>query len=422
MCPVRTLNLPTKYYYDALGRNSSTVTSDLETASQSYSADGTGEYVAATDQAGNARSLAYDGLGRLRQVVEDPPGKSYSTAYSYDPLDNLSSVTQGAQRRSFVYDGTGRLYQALNPESGVTTYLYDNAGNLAQKTDARNVSSTYSYDALNRPASISYSGGTVSTPPVTFIYDAPNIPFSTGNLSSVSSSVSTTNYTAYDQLGRVTGSNQVTAGLTYNFGYSYNRAGSLTGEGFPQGTQYVTQYDGANRITATGGPYPTFTVNHILYAPHGAVQSYTLANGVHRTFAYNARLQPEEITDVDTVHGYGCGGQTTQFLSPPVTKWNLDLQLFWGTGGTQKFGNNGNLYSQMIQTCTGANLATASNFVQNYTYDGVNRMAKVNDSGGGGANSSARTFSYDQFGNMWSKNTTWEHRPPRRISTTRTTD
>ena len=97
------------------------------------------------------------------------------------------------------------------------------------------------------------------------------------------------------------------------------------------------------------------------------------------------------------------GGQTTQFLSPPVTKWNLDLQLFWGTGATQKFGNNGNLYRQMIQTCTGANLATPSNFLQTYTYDGVNRLAKVNDSGG--ANSSARTFSYDQFGNMWSKNT-----------------
>ena len=398
------LNRATTYSYDALGRNKSIVTPDLDAASQSYSADGNGEYVVATDQAGNVRSSAYDGLGRLRQIVEDPSGKNYSTTYSYDPLDNLSSVTQGAQRRSFGYDGTGRLYLALNPESGATTYLYDNAGNLYQKTDARNISSTYSYDALNRPTSIAYSGGTVSTPTVTYTYDAPNIPFSTGNLSSVSSSVSTTNYTAYDPLARVRASNQVINNVTYNFGYSYNLAGSVSQETYPTLATYFTQFDGANRVISTGSFSP-FTVNNVTYAPHGAIQSYTFGNGVKRTFAYNARLQPEEITDVDIVHGYGCGGQPTQYLSPPVTKWNLDLQLFWGTGGTQTFGNNGNLYSQMIQTCTGANLATASNFVQNYTYDGVNRMAKVNDSGGGGANSSARTFSYDQFGNMWSKNT-----------------
>ena len=345
--------------------------------------------------------MAYDGLGRLRQVIEDPSGKSYSTTYSYDPLDNLSSVTQGAQRRSFGYDGTGRLYLALNPESGTTTYSYDNAGNLSKKTDARNISSTYSYDALNRPTSIAYAGGTVSTPTVTYTYDAPNIPFSTGNLSSVSSSVSTTNYSAYDPLGRVTGSNRVTGSLTYNFGYTYNRAGSLTQESYPDGAQYLTQYDGANRITATGGPYPLSTVSHIAYAPHGAIQSYTLGNGVQRIFAYNARLQPEEITDVDTVHGYRCGGQATQYLSPPVTKWNLDLQLFWGSRATQNIANNGNLYRQTIQTCTGANLATPSNFLQTYTYDAVNRIAKVADSGA----NSARTFNYDQFGNMWSANT-----------------
>ena len=51
-----------------------------------------------------ARRTAADALGRLTQVVEDPSGLGYSTAYDYDVLNNLKTVTQGVQTRTFTYD------------------------------------------------------------------------------------------------------------------------------------------------------------------------------------------------------------------------------------------------------------------------------------------------------------------------------
>lgn len=71
-----------------------------------------------TDPAGKIRQPATDGLGRLVQVLGDPNGLKYTTAYSYDMLDDLLAVSQSGQSRSFAYDALRRLTQAVNPESG----------------------------------------------------------------------------------------------------------------------------------------------------------------------------------------------------------------------------------------------------------------------------------------------------------------
>lgn len=74
-----------------------------------------------------------DALGRLAQVTEDPTtgGLNYLTAYTYDVLGNLRTVTQGTQpARVFTYNSLSRLTLASNPESGNVSYAYDAAGNL----------------------------------------------------------------------------------------------------------------------------------------------------------------------------------------------------------------------------------------------------------------------------------------------------
>ena len=139
----------------------------------------------------------------------------------------------------------------------------------------------------------------------------------------------------------------------------------------------------------------------VTYTPSGSLQTITQPNGITRYFAYNSRLQPVEITDVDTAHGYGCGSQPTRYQNSQLTKWDLDLQLFWGNKSDQVTKNNGSLWSQVIQTCSGTNLSTAANFTQSYAYDTLNRIAQVQDTGG----NSARTFGYDPYGNMWARTT-----------------
>ncbi len=114
-----------------------------------------------------------------------------------------------------------------NPESGTINYGYDPNGNLTSKTDARGVKTDYVYDALNRVTNRAYTNepSGSETPDVTYFYD--NVTNAKGKLTKVSSSVSTTEYVAFDILGRVTRSKQITDGVTYGddsnpMTYSYN--------------------------------------------------------------------------------------------------------------------------------------------------------------------------------------------------------
>ena len=108
-------------------------------------------------------------------------------------------------------------------------------------------------------------------------YSCHTVPNGIGRLAQIKNSVSTTNFLAYDALGRVTNSNQVTGGVTYNFpAYQYNLAGALTSEKLPSGRILSTGYDAANRPVwmsgALGGvttPYIGTQGNSGTYAHNG---------------------------------------------------------------------------------------------------------------------------------------------------------
>src|SRR5258708_39207826 len=189
------------------------------------------------DAAGKARATTTDALGRLIQVNEDPAGVNYQTSYIHDALDNLIKVTQGTagtatgqvtacgttldpgagwQSRAFQYDGLKRLTCAYNPESGAIAYTHDANSNLQTKTDAR-FTTTFHYDALNRIKQKSYFDS--STRIVNYCYDGDNSGTCAGGpagsnllgrMTMVQKSNSTTKYSAFDALGRVTTSAQIT--------------------------------------------------------------------------------------------------------------------------------------------------------------------------------------------------------------------
>ena len=120
-------------------------------------------------------------------------------------------MNQGVQTRTFSYDSLSRLTQAVNPESGTIGYSYDANGNLTSKTDARTITTAYVYDALNRVTQRSYSGESgYTTPTVSYFYD--NLTNAKGRLIKVYSSVSTTEYTSFDILGRLTGHKRTSDG------------------------------------------------------------------------------------------------------------------------------------------------------------------------------------------------------------------
>ncbi|MFN0141014.1 MAG: RHS repeat domain-containing protein [Pyrinomonadaceae bacterium] len=407
----------TENTFDSAGRPWKVTTPDNAVVETQYSLATTGSHIGTVvtvkDQALKERRSITNALGQLTRV-DEPTGTANGdlgsitapnqpTSYAYDVLNNLKTVNQGVQTRTFAYNSLSRLTSATNPESGTINYAYDNNGNLTQKDDARGVRATYIYDNLNRVTNRNYSL-TGSTPPnyqaspnVEYFYDGSNaaggIANSKGKLTKVASSISTTEYMAFDILGRVTRSKQTTDGVEYGGGtdptkwmtYTYNLSGALIEQQYPSGrvVKNTLSTDGdlqqvqSRRINDTFRNY----ANGFAYTAAGAVASMRLGNGKSESTQFNSRLQPTQI---------GLGNS--------ATNQNL-LKLNYDCGTTQ---NNGNVLSQTI---TVPSVGTNNGFVavQNYNYDSLNRLkdATENVTPNGGTTSQLwkQAFTFDRYGN-----------------------
>ncbi len=354
-----------------------------------------------TDQAGKKRISRTNAVGQLKDVWEVTASGAgtepisfgtlslhgYKTSYNYDTLNNLTTVNQGVQTRSFTYSSLSRLLSATNPESGLIQYVYDNNGNLTQKTDARNVVANYVYDAMNRVTQRSYAAPSPTpanyqtTPTVTYTYGttAPKV----GKLTKVSSSISTTEYTAFDILGRVTGHKQTTDGTDYTTGYVYNLSGAMIEETYPSGRKVRNVLDNAGDLAQVQSQKNASDIfrnyaSSFVYTAAGAVSSMKLGNGKFENTQFNSRLQPTQI-------GLGASTSTQNLL-----KLNYD----YGTAA-----NNGNIQSQIITVPT---VGSSPGFVatQTYTYDSLNRIKDAIETIPGQTPPSwNQTFEYDRYGN-----------------------
>jgi RHS repeat-associated protein len=440
----------TTYTYDALGRRSDLVTNGVTQYSIVYpdgSATSTtysGLCSTVTDPENKTRILCNDALGRLTSAVEDPHGLNYSTTYTHDALDNLTSVTQGGQTpcllngtavsRSFVYDSLSRLTNSCNPESGKTAYTYPTPSSLCSgdpstvctRTDARNITTTYAYnDSLNRLTSKTYSDG---TPTANFFYDqVPNswpawsgVSFSnskgwltaacTGSTAGKCTGPQTAVAYSYDPMGRTSYYWQCTPlncgnSSIWQTYYHYDLAGDNDWWTHPKGfTIHHTPIDGARHITQVTSSVSDSTDpatlatgpnNSIQYNAWGAVSQ--LQNGcvgpgcatLQETYFYNKRMQmavaelgtsTTHAADSCRVYSYYVGAKNVSACSELPSSW---------PSGTN---NNGNVAGYYYKDNMNACGHTAT-----YAFDGVNRLSTA---AAAGQCNYSQTFSYDRYGNM----------------------
>jgi RHS repeat-associated protein len=361
-----------------------------------------------TDQAGKQRISRTNALGQLKDIWEVKGSDAdtepitfgalslngLKTSYSYDTLNNLTTVNQGVQTRSFTYSSLSRLLSATNPELGTTPtngtifYQYDNNGNLTQKTDPRGVATNYVYDVLNRVESRSYTAPAnlpnyEATLPVTYTYD--NVTNAKGRLTKVTNGFSTTEYLTFDTLGRVTRSKQTTDGVVYGtdsaqMTYAYNLSGALIEQKYPSGrvVKNVLDNEGDLEIVQSkknaNSGYWNYAKN-FTYAASGAVTSVQLGNGKWESTQFNSRLQPTQIA-----------------LGLTQNSTNL-LKLDYSYGPTQ---NNGNVQAQTI-TVNRSNQSPLV-FNQTYVYDSLNRLKSAEETTGTTTNWK-QTYMFDRFGN-----------------------
>jgi len=320
----------TLYSYDAIGRLRSQIDSDgASTQYWTYS----GNSVAYQDENLNKWSRTYDAQGRLTAVLE-PNGLSQTpsmeTDYSYDALNNLTSITQwggaygssGAKTRSFSYDSLSRLISSTNPESGTITYSYLANGSLCagdvtvtcSKTDARGVATSFTYDALNRMLTKAFSNDPACTPSSTNQYDSSAVTNGIGRLSttwtqSASSSVchgstpssgywTKRSILAYDPMGRITSEEQFTpyasrGGQPYPMQYAYDLAGHLTlstsgaapaSSGSP--ITFTSSYDGSGRLQTLTSSWSNNNAYPLaLFSPPSSSQTMPCQNSITGQYA-----------------------------------------------------------------------------------------------------------------------------------------
>jgi len=325
----------TNQSYDWKGRPTVTTFPDGSTRENIYGGCGCagGEVTTVRDERGRRRKLTRDILGRLKQVDELNWDTSVyaTTTYTYNARDQITQINQAGQIRTMAYDGHGRLQSRTTPEQGTTAYSYFADDATQTITDARGVTTTFAYNNRRLPASIAYNvsgdttGQTAATANVSFGYDA------AGNRTSMTDGLGSVSY-AYDQLSRLTSETRTFSGVgSFAIGYGYNLAGELTGVTGPSQFGSISvgyNYDAVGRLTSvTGANYAGVTnyANNISYRAFG-LKGMNYGNGKQLSINYDNKLRMTRW-DVAGVLGsdYGYGWEDT--FRPAFARSRTDATL-----------------------------------------------------------------------------------------------
>ncbi|HKF93322.1 MAG TPA: hypothetical protein VKB96_01725, partial [Gammaproteobacteria bacterium] len=282
--------------YDWQGRPTLTTSPDGSTRENVYGGCGCagGEVTTIRDEQGRRRKLTKDVFGRLKQVDELNWNQSVyaTTSYTYNVRDQLTNINQAGQLRSFAYDGYGRLQTRTTPEQGTTAYSYFADDTVQTMTDARGATRTFSYNNRHLVAGITYGvpAGVAATPNVMFAYDA------AGNRTSMTDGLGSVSY-AYDQLSRLTSETRTFAGVgSYALSYAYNLGNELTSITNAWGATVGYGYDKVGRPTnVSGSGYAGVSsyVSSFAYRAFGLKQM-SYSNGRTLSLQYDNRLRPTQ--------------------------------------------------------------------------------------------------------------------------------
>jgi RHS repeat-associated protein len=439
----------TTHTYDGLGRPTSATDALSHRTSTAYSmvcgAAGTGDAACyqqtlSVDRDGHQAGVLVDAMGRT-DYVQRYTGTApsifavYATGrYTYDFGGDMTQILHpnGATRTTLQYDMAGRRIAMSDPDLGTSTYAYDPSGNLVQSVDARGAAGTVfiGYDGLNRPL----WHNTVNSPTgayYTYSYDGSaggsagvgrltGETFSGGAGSSLSGG-----YTfAYDARGRQVGQTLTVGGTAYPTGATYDDAGNVLTQRYPDGEVVSTTHTPQGWLSAVStqqGSTTTTLLSGAAYTgPGGALGDVTgasLDGGVYQSGASYDLLG--RATDVRVAGSSGAvifdqartfdgvGNVTTVSTTLPGGTDNQAFcydeqnRLTWaGSAGT----------APCTGTAVAAGTLTAAQYTQGFTYDSLGRMVTgplgsygYGDPGHAHAATAVGatyTASYDAAGNM----------------------
>ncbi|MEU6352234.1 RHS repeat-associated core domain-containing protein [Streptomyces sp. NPDC047072] len=383
---------------DARDRTTSQIQSptDGATVTTTYGYDDADRLTKVTDDAGNVWEYTYSQLG-LKLTAEDPD--TGSSSFTYDELDQQTSVTVNGDKTSTVYDELGRVVSTWQGEATTGTRLSVTKYDTIAKGELYGVY-TYKDGAV-------YSSVTYPT------LDADNDykPVSTKYYLSK---------TAEPELGG-----------TYEYTAQYNDDGTTQGIGLPAAGDLASEslgyvYDDLQRpvgltTSLSGGRY----VADASYTPASNLKQIVLYTGVSsslkalidntyevgtdRLANSTVRVEGASAPAYDANYTYDDAGNILSIADTP-TDSTSDVQCFTYDGlrrltdtWTSSVASNGakGTGSTDAACASGASSSTVggtSPYWTEYGYDSIGNRTSETRHGLNGAATSSRTYAYDETG------------------------
>lgn len=261
--------------YDWNSRPTVTTNPDNTTREKIYGGCGCagGDVVTYKDENNRQRRATMDVFGRIKQLQELNWDQTVyaTTTYTYNSRDQITNINQAGQTRSLSYDGYGRVQSRVTPEQGTTTFSYFADDKVQTVTDARTATTTFSYNNRRLVTGITYvaAGGATSTPNVSFGYDG------AGNRTSMTDGLGSVSY-VYNTVSQLTSETRTFTGLgSYTLSYGYSLNGQLSSITNPWSAQVGYGYDKVGRTTnVSGSGYAGVTsyINSLSYRAFGPKQ------------------------------------------------------------------------------------------------------------------------------------------------------
>ncbi len=372
-----------------------------------YDLDGQLSTVQDEDHASPNTTYTYDALHRMisvRQTLASAPGGAATTAYAFDVMDNLSSVTDpNGNTTSYRYDDFHRLERQDSPVTGTTTYQYDPAGNLVATTDARGAATTRTYDASNRVLTSTSQLAGVPAETVTYGYDSAAAgSFGKGRLAQMTDPSGATGY-AYERRGLLKSEARTILGSAYGTAYQYDANGNRSGMSYPSGRQVAYTFDFADRPFSAASGTTTYVAS-ASYLPFGPEAQLVFGNGTTQTRSYDLRYRPVEnrldgssSPIADYLYSEDPAGNITSIHDALDATFNRDFaydDIFRLTGaatGDALWGAGGYQYDAMGNMTA---LALGTSRTATFSYNGtLPTLSAVVENG------VSRAVSYDPAGN-----------------------
>jgi len=233
-----------------------------------------------------------DGLGRLVSVIEREGTRLVTTGtYTYDAAGNVLQITDAlSHARNYDYNGRGRRTTISDPNGGNLQLSYTDGNDLESRKDAIGNRVRFSYDGFGRPLNEWHQLGGQGEHLVTAYHyddsssDHPEMGKLQGMLAWVEDAAGR-EYYGYDARGRTLDViRRWPDGTEHHTWSDYDALGRVTRRGFPNKTHMSLEYD-ARGLPKQLGP----VVSNIKWTAHGALDSYTLGNGVVEKRSYDNR-------------------------------------------------------------------------------------------------------------------------------------